>query len=123
MAGLNSKKFIAYLFALSVVLYGTLYALRRLLILPEMPINIMLPLLFVVTAGTFLILVQTKDKNPRLFVFSYMIISFSRLIIYGAFIFVYALAHRQGAKYFAVTFLLLYFMYSATEIWALRKNL
>jgi hypothetical protein len=117
MNKLSPQKFTTYLFALSVTAYGLLYFLfTRVRPTPNMPLYYMIPMLFVFTSLAYVIMVQTKTKNPRYFVYSFMLISMGRLLMYGGFVFIYALSHREGAQAFAITFFLLYFVYTALEV-------
>ncbi len=116
----ESRKFLLTLLLLSIVLYALLYTFFTYIKPSPIPLAYMILLLFTVTCVTYLILVQTKEKNPRLFVYSYMILSFSRLILFGSFIFIYALSHRQEAQLFAITFFILYLSYTIYEIKGLK---
>ena len=117
MKAFTPKKFTVYLFILSVALYGALYILfAKLLPVAGMPLYYMLPFLFAFTLLAYFIMVMTKNKNPRYFVYSFMLISLGRLMLYGGFVFIYALSHRNIAKPFVITFLALYFIYTFIEI-------
>jgi len=117
MKNWDYKKFTGFLFGVSVVIYALLYVVFTYIRpVPNMPLYYMIPLLFFFTSGAYVLLVQTKNKNPRFFVYSYMLTSMGRLLMYGAFVFIYALSHREGAKTFAITFFLLYIIYTVIEI-------
>jgi len=117
MKNWDTKQFIGYLFLLSIALYGVLFFIfTKVMPAPGVPLYYMIPILFVFTALAYIILVRTKDKNPRQFVYSYMLISMGRLLMYGGFVFIYALSHRENAREFAVTFFLLYLVYTIFEI-------
>lgn len=114
---LSPKKFAAYLFALSLVLYGALtFYFNTINPVPGMPLYYIIPFLYVFTVLAYVVMVQTKNKNPRFFVYSFMMISLGRLMVYGGFIFIYALLHKAIAKPFVITFLILYFIYTFIEI-------
>jgi hypothetical protein len=114
---LSPKKFAGYLFVLSSGLYGgfTFY-FNNIHPVKGIPLYYIIPFLYVFTVLAYVIMVQTKNKNPRFFVYSFMMISLGRLMVYGGFVFVYALGHKAIAKPFAVTFLILYFIYTFLEI-------
>ena len=114
---LAPKKFAAYLLVLSVILYGILYFyFSNIRPVQGMPLYYIIPFLYVFTVLAYIIMVQTKNKNPRFFVYSFMMISLGRLMMYGGFIFIYALSHKDIARPFVITFLILYFIYTFLEI-------
>jgi hypothetical protein len=80
----------------------------------------MILLLFAINSFAFYIITNTREKHPRKFVYSFMTISFGRLLICGAFVFIYALTHKPDAKIFAITFCILYFLYSVIEVRAMN---
>lgn len=119
------RRFILQLLVISVVLYGLLYWIFTRLIVASLPLIIMIALLFALNSLAFILVTNTREKKPRSFVYSYMAVSLGRVIICGAFVFIYALTHRQDAKTFAVTFFILYFLYTIIEvraIYAFFKN-
>jgi hypothetical protein len=81
----------------------------------------MVPLLFAVNIIAFILVTNTKEKNPRGFVYSYMAVTFGRLIVCSIFVFSYALTHRHDARVFALTFFILYFIYNVVEVKALYR--
>lgn len=110
------RRFVLQLLAISIVLYGILYAVFSKLMVAAMPLTAMLSLLFAINSLAFIIVTNTKEKKPKSFVYSYMTVSLGRLIICSIFVFSYALMHRQDAKTFGVTFFLLYFLYTVIEV-------
>jgi len=110
------REFIIRLLLISIGLYGILYFIFSRLIIASLPLSIMVALLFAVNALAFILVTNTKEKKPRNFVYSYMTVSFGRLIICSAFVFSYALTHRQDARTFALTFFVLYFLYNIVEV-------
>lgn len=114
---LSPKNFAGYLFVISLGLYGALtFYFNTIHPIQGMPLYYIIPFLYVFTVLAYVIMVQTKNKNPRFFVYSFMMISLGRLMIYGGFIFIYAISHKAIAKPFAITFLILYFIYTFLEI-------
>ena len=110
------KKFILQLLIVSVALYVILYFVFREYEITNMPVLIMIALLFALNAVAYILITNTREKRPAGFVYSYMGISFGRLIICSIFVFSFALTHRQNARTFALTFFLLYFIYTTIEV-------
>jgi hypothetical protein len=113
------KQFILQLLLISIVIYGILYVVFTRFIIASLPLIIMVALLFAVNSLVFIIITNTKAKKPGSFVYSYMTVSFGRLIVCSAFVFAYALMHKQDARTFALTFFLLYFIYTTIEVKAM----
>jgi len=119
------KRFIIQLFIVSLLLYGILYLIFTKYFVANIPLVLMVGLLFAVNSAAFILLSDTKEKKPRSFVYSFMTISFGRLIVCSIFVFSYALTHRHDARTFALTFFALYFIYTTVEvraIYAFFKN-
>jgi hypothetical protein len=112
------RRFIIQLLIISALFYGALYFITPKLS-ANMPVTAMIALLFAANSLAFILVSNTKEKHPRNFVYSYMMISFGRLILFSLFVFSYALMHRQGARSFALTFFLLYFLYNIVEVRAI----
>jgi hypothetical protein len=110
------RKFIIQLLVISVLIYGVLYVIFAKYIIANIPLLVMVALLFAVNSMAYILITNTKEKHPRSFVYSYMTISFGRLIICSIFVFTYALLHRQDARTFALTFFALYFIYTTVEV-------
>ncbi len=113
------RKFILQLLVISVVLYGILYFVFTKYKPASLPLIVMIALLFAVNSLAFIMISNTKEKKPRSFVYSFMTISFGRLIVCSIFVFSYALTHRPDARTFALTFFVLYFIYAAVEVKAM----
>jgi len=113
------RQFIIRLLIISVVAYAALYFISTRLLAVELPLLVMVTLLFAINSLAFIIITNTKEKKPRGFVYSYMTVSLGRLIICSAYVFTYALTHRQGARTFALTFFALYFLYTIIEVRAI----
>lgn len=113
------RKFILQLLIVSLVLYGVLYVIFTKYKPASLPLLVMVALLFAVNSLAFILISDTKEKKPRSFVYSFMTISFGRLIVCSVFVFSYALTHRHDARTFALTFFLLYFIYAAMEVRAM----
>ena len=113
------RRFIIQLLIISIVSYGILYFLFSRWAIYTLPLIIMVALLFAVNSMAFILVTNTKEKKPSGFVYSYMTISFGRLIICSIFVFSYALTHRHDARAFALTFFILYFIYNIIEVRAL----
>jgi hypothetical protein len=113
------QRLILRLLLLSIVFYAILYVVFTRLIIASMPMLLTVGLLFAINSLAFVIVTNTKDKNPRRFVYSYMTVSFGRLLVCGAFVFIYALTHRQDARVFAVVFFILYLFYAIVEVRAI----
>ncbi len=106
------RRFIIQLLIVSAVLYIVFTKF----IIASLPLLTMVSLLFAMNVLAFIIITGTKEKQSRKFVYIYMVASFGRLLICGAFVFTYALMHRQDARTFALTFFLLYFVYTLLEV-------
>jgi hypothetical protein len=113
------RRFILRLLLISIALYGILYGISLRFPAVSLPITAMIAFLFAVNSLAFILVANTKEKNPRGFVYLYMTVSFGRLILCSAFVLLYALMHRQGVKLFAVSFFLLYFIYTIMEVRAI----
>lgn len=114
------RRFIIKLAIISIVIY----ALLRLISfyhpgVGAMPAATMVALLFAINSLAFMIVTNSKTENPRGFVYPYMTVSFGRLIICSAYVFVYALMHKHVAKGFLITFFILYFLYNIVEVRAI----
>jgi hypothetical protein len=115
------KSFIFRLFLFSLALYGIMFVIFYRVLKISIPAELMLGLLFILNAGAYLIMIRTKTKRPASFVSSYMITTVSRLLICGAFIFIYALSHKEIARMFALTFFVLYILYIIVEVRELKR--
>jgi len=113
------RRFIIQLLIVSLILYGVVYGVSLRLTETTLPITAMIALLFAVNSFAFIFVTNTKEKNPRSFVYSYMTVSFGRMILCSTFVFLYALMHRQDARAFALTFFALYFAYTIVEVRAI----
>jgi hypothetical protein len=113
------RRFIIQLLVISVALYGLLYVVFTKYIIASLPLVVMIALLFAVNSLAFILIANTKGKKAGSFVYSYMVISFGRLIVCSAFVFAYALTHRHDARTFALTFFVLYFLYTIVEVRAI----
>jgi hypothetical protein len=113
------KGFILSLFLISVALYGLMYIIFTRYIIASLPLLRMVLLLFAINSLAFYVITNTKEKKPRSFVYSFMAVSFGRLFVCGAFVFIYAFTHKPDAKIFAITFCLLYFIYTTIEVRAM----
>jgi CHASE2 domain-containing sensor protein len=116
-----TRNFIARLLLLTIALYGILYVVFSRLLNIKIPSELMLGLLFILNAGAYLIIVKTKEKKPAAFVRSYMLTTIGRLLVCGAFIFIYALTHKDIARPFAISFFLLYIVYVILEVKAVKS--
>ena len=115
------QRFILQLVGISILLYGILYLVFTKYIIADVPLLIMVALLFTVNSLAFVMISNTKEKNPRSFVYSFMTISFGRMIICAVFVFSYALTHRHDARTFALSFFGLYFIYTIVEVRAIYR--
>jgi hypothetical protein len=113
------RKFIIQLLVISVIIYGAFLLVSSKLNLPVMTVTVMIALLFAINSLAFIFVTNTKGHNPRGFVYSYMTVSFGRLIICSGFVFLYALTHRPLVKPFAISFFVLYFIYTIAEVRAI----
>ncbi len=113
------RRFILRLLLVSVVFYGILYLIFTRYIIANLPLILMIGLLFAVNGLSFVVITNTREKKPGAFVYSFMGVSMGRLLISAAFVFIYALTHRQDAKTFALTFFMLYFLYTILEVRAI----
>jgi hypothetical protein len=113
------RRFIVQLLVISIVLYVVLYFVFSRLAIATLPLIVMVALLFAVNSLAFILVTNTKEKKPGGFVYSYMTVSFGRMIICSVFVFSYALTHRHDARAFALTFFGLYFLYTIVEVKAL----
>jgi hypothetical protein len=115
------RQFIIQLLVISIVIYFALYVVFTRYILAEIPMLVMVALLFAINVMAFILISNTKEKKPRSFVYTYMGISLGRMIVCAAFVFTYALTHRRDARTFALTFFALYFIYTTVEVRAIYK--
>jgi len=113
------RKFILQLLIISVIVYGAFLLFDSKLNLPILTVTAMVALLFAINSLAFIFVTNTKEHNPRGFVYSYMTVSFGRLVICSAFVFLYALTHRPLVKPFAISFFILYFIYTIAEVRAI----
>ncbi|HTA27357.1 MAG TPA: hypothetical protein VK809_06200 [Bacteroidia bacterium] len=113
------RRFILQLLGISVVLYGILYLVFTRYVIADVPLLIMIALLFAVNSMAFIMISNTREKKPSSFVYSYMTISFGRMIICAVFVFSYALTHHHDARTFALSFFMLYFIYTIVEVRAI----
>ena len=113
--------FFLQLLVLSGVLYGAMYFLfTRVYIMPLMPTELMLLVLFGVTAGSHFIVMKAKEKSPQVFTRTYMGTSTGRLILYSIFMFIYCIIHKDIARVFVATFFVLYIIYTVFEVRSIR---
>lgn len=109
--------FILQLFGLSAFLFGVLFfVFTRFIIVANMPLGLMLLMLFFITGASHLILTRAGTKSAQAFTYAFMVTSMVRLVIYGIFIVLYGYNHHEVAKVFALTFFALYVIYTAFEI-------
>lgn len=113
------RRFIIQLLFISIAVYGILYVVFSQWMVAELPLIAMVALLLAVNAAAFILVTNTREKKPSSFVYSYMTVSFGRLIICSIFVFSYALLHRHDARTFALTFFVLYFLYNIVEVKAI----
>ena len=113
------KRFAIQLLVFSVAVYGLMFLIFTKYSIADLPLIAMIGLLFAINTGSFIIVTDTKEKRPGAFVYSYMAITVGRLLVCGAFVFIYALTHRQYARSFAGAFFVLYFIYTIIEVRAL----
>ena len=109
--------FIVQLLGITIIAYGALFIVfTKVQPLPSMPLEIMLLLLFGVTAIGHYIIVKAGKNGPRQFTYAFMFTSVIRLIIYGLYIILYGYKHTDIAKPFAITFFALYLLFTVFEI-------
>lgn len=113
------RRFTIQLLVISILLYGVLYFVFSRLEIVPIPLLAMVAILFAVNSLAFILVTNTKESKPSSFVYSYMTISFGRLIVCAVFVFSYALTHRQEARTFALTFFAIYFLYNILEVRAI----
>jgi hypothetical protein len=122
---MKQKPFASFLFellALSVILYGLLWIIfQKLLDMPEIRFEFMLIVLFIVTALSYWLVVNSTKKDYRTFTYSYIGSSTGRLILYSVFLFAYCFNHRDTAKVFILTFFVLYIIYTVFEVRKVQK--
>ena len=116
--------FLIKLFALTLILYGISFLVfTRFADLPKMPIELMLIVLFTVTAISHFIVTRAGDKGAQVFTRSYMSLSTGRLIAYSIFLFAYCFGHRDIAKMFVLTFFVYYIFYTVFEVREVQSHL
>jgi hypothetical protein len=109
--------FLLQLFGISAFLFGILFfVFTRYYIVANMPLGLMFIVLFVITALSHLILLNSAKKSAQAFTYAFMGVSMVRLVIYGVFIVLYGYKHHEVAKVFALTFFALYIIYTVFEI-------
>lgn len=74
------------------------------------------------TAFIHYVLVKVAEKDPKLFVGYFMVITAIKLFGYLIIITIYALIKREAALGFTLWFLLLYLLYSGFEVVMLMKH-
>jgi len=75
------------------------------------------------TAGLHYMLISKAKGDPKKFVQNYMLVTSLKLFSSLAVVVVGMLVNRAGASSFAVTFLVLYFIYTIFEIVVLLRDL
>jgi hypothetical protein len=78
--------------------------------------------LYFVTAASFLVLSNSIEKKISRFANVFMLLNFSRLIIFTAIIFVFAYTHKEQAASFTITFFVYYLLITIWEVASLRKT-
>jgi hypothetical protein len=113
--------FAVKLSVLSALLFGAAYYMSAssYLELSKHQLAMMFIILFIITSLSFYIVMQSAQKSPRTFTYAFMFSSTIRLLVYGAFIALYCHWHPQVAIPFAVTFFVLYMVYTGFEIGSL----
>jgi hypothetical protein len=118
------KKFISGFSIYSFVLLIVGFLLYR--YLPVININrwywAVLLFLYLVTATSFFLLSNSIEKKITHFANIFMILNFSRLIIFTAIIFIYVFTHKNEAASFTLTFFAYYILITIWEVVALRKT-
>jgi len=78
---------------------------------------------FIITLLTmFIVLRDDKGKEEKKFVSSYMLSRVIKLLSCLVFLLVYVLVNKEDAIRFAISFLLVYFLYSIFEVFLLKKE-
>ncbi len=109
--------FLLQLFGLTAILYGVLYMFfTKVMPVTGIPLEVMLGMLFAVTALSHFIIIQSGKKNPRAFTYAFMFTSLTRLVVYGVFIVLYGRQHSDIVKPFVLSFFVLYIIYTVFEI-------
>lgn len=95
------------------------------LLFPKLQISPTFPYLlvfyFVVTLIVVLSLGKSMQKRPRVFVNSYMLTTFIKLILFTLVVVIYLLINKKEAVSFVITFFVYYIFYSIFEVIALRQ--
>jgi hypothetical protein len=106
---------------LSAVLFGMAYYMSGsgYIGLSRHQLAMMFIILFIITLLSFYIVMQSAQKSPRTFTYAFMFSSTIRLLVYGVFIALYCHWRPQVAMPFAVTFFVLYMIYTGFEIGSL----
>ncbi len=108
--------YVGVIFIISFFLYKNL---------PALNINrwywAILLFLYLVTAFSFFVLSGSIEKKLSRFANVFMILNFSRLILFTAVIFVYSFTHKSQAASFTLTFFGYYILITLWEVAALRK--
>jgi hypothetical protein len=116
--------FLLQLLGITILCYGALFIVfTKAVPTPTMPLEIMLLMLFGVTALAHFIILKSGKNNPTKFTYAFMFTSVVRLIIYGLFIILYGWKHADIAKPFAISFFCLYLLYTIFEIRSVLKHL
>lgn len=78
---------------------------------------------FIITLLTmFIVLREDKGKEAKKFVSSYMLSRVIKLLSCLIFLLVYVLVKKEDAMRFAISFLVVYFLYSIFEVFLLKKE-
>ena len=88
---------------------------------PALPFIVLF--LFIITLLTmFIVLRDDKRKEEKKFVSSYMLSRVIKLLSCLIFLLVYVLVNKEDAMRFAISFLVVYFLYSIFEVFLLKKE-
>ena len=76
----------------------------------------------VLTAALHFMLLSSSKGDPKKFIRSYMMVTTLKLFASLITVVIVMLSDRAGAKAFAITFMLLYFIYTAFEVFTLLRK-
>ncbi len=104
------------LFSLILAIPGFIAAFT----LPKEYITPTLPFLYIffysATTIVHYLLLKISVKKPSAFTNYFMLLTFGKFIFYLSIILIYIILNKDDAKQFAVTFLILYFFFTAFEV-------
>lgn len=124
MLKLSFKKYLFRLLVFAIILTSITVILEINLpqyTAPALPFILLF--VFVITLFThYLILRGIYDKNPRKMTSNYMLATMIKFMSYLIFVLIYLLVTKQDKVLFAITFLVVYFLFAIFEVIAIKRE-